>query len=405
MPVQKRLLLGAIALLCGLFLVRSLHRASQVPPVYNWDMVCYVALALGYGEDDPEELHAKTYETLQRECPPAVYQELIRGGVRSKRHGDVEAFTQHLNFYRARVLYTFPVYLLNSVFGVPFTVATYGLSRAAWVGLALLMCVWASRALGWAWGLPTGTLLAHAPWFITHMGFSSPDLLATLLTCIGLYFLVELRKDLIGAALLTATIGMRPDTVILALVLAAAIWCFDRERRPTLRFLAIWGAACLVTYLAVSRYAGAYGWWPLFWISFIKKEEFPAAIDTNIDWTFYFKVIQAKWEQIPWEGYYTLNRGVTGSTVPLAFAGAVLGAVALIRRSGNPAFARYTALFCALGVTYLVRWLLFPQLWDRFFAVFYACVPLVLLSLAATLATPRGSEPLALSLEKDCNSQ
>ena len=98
MPVQKRLLLGAVALLCGLFLVRSLHRASQVPPVYNWDMVCYVALALGYGEDDPEELHAKTYETLQRECPPAVYQELIRGGVRSKRHGDVEAFTQHLNF-------------------------------------------------------------------------------------------------------------------------------------------------------------------------------------------------------------------------------------------------------------------------------------------------------------------
>ena len=295
-----------------------------------------------------------------------------------------------LNFYRAGIFYTSPIHLLNSVFGVPYTAATYGLSRAAWIGLALLMCLWASRALGWEWGLPVGTLLAHAPWFIAHMGFSSPDLLATLFTCIGLYALVELRKDVLGAVLLTATIGIRPDTVILALVLAAAIWFFDRERRPTIPFLAIWGVSCLAAYIAVSRYAGAYGWWPLFWISFIKKEEFPAAIDTTINWTFYSKVIQAKWEQIPWEGYYTLPRGVTGSTVPLAFIGAVLGAVALIRRTGSSAFARYTALFAAFGVTYLVRWLLFPQLWDRFFAVFYAVVPLVLLSLAATLAKPQG---------------
>ncbi len=389
MPGQKRLALGGIALLCSLFLVRSLHRASELPPLHNWDLTAYVALAIAYEGSEPEEVHRRTYEALRAELPPKVFADLTNGGVKRKRFEDPAALYQHLGFYRARIFFTFPVYLLNKLFGVPWTNATYWISRASWIGLALLMCLWASRSLGPYWGMPVGTLLAHAPWFVASMGFSSPDLQASLLTCLGIYFLVELRRDLVGAALLTATIGVRPDTVILALVLAAGIWFFDREQRPSRRFFAIWCGASLAAYFAVSKYAGAYGWWPLFWISFAQKEEFPAQIDTSPRWDLYFQVLRMRWEEIPGHGYYATPRRVTGSTVPLAFAGAVLAAVALIRRSGNPALARYTALFAAFFVTYSVRWLLFPQLWDRFFTVAYACVPLILLSIASGV-TPSG---------------
>lgn len=389
MAMQKRLALGAIALLCALFAVRSVQRASEVPPLYNWDMTCYVALAIAWGESDPEVIHRRTYETLQAEVPEEYYRAIITGGVKQSRYEDPAAFHEHLAFYRARILYTYPIYLLNRFFDVPLTSATWGISRAAWFGLACLMAIWAAGSLGWFWGLPVGTLLAHAPWFVSHLGFSSPDLQATLLTCLGLYFLIERRKDIVGAALLTATIAIRPDTVILALVLAAALWFFDRESRPSNRFLLIWSVGSVIAYVAVSKYAGAYGWWPLFWISFIKKEVFPSEIPGTPNWTFYLKVVQQKLTEIPHSGYYTLQRGVTGSTLPLAFVGLLMAGYEVVRRSGNAAFGRYSALFVAFGLTYGVRWILFPQLWDRFFAVLYACVPLVFLSIAAELSARR----------------
>ena len=409
MPVKDRLILGATALLCALMLVRSLARAAEVPPVHNWDMTCYVALAIAYEESEPEAIHRRTYETLQAELPPAVYRGLVTGGVKQKRFEDPAALYEHMAFYRARVLYTYPLHLLNKLFGVPLPQGTYWISRGSWIALAILLCVWASRAVGPLAGMPVGTLLAHAPWFIAHMGFSSPDLEATVLTCLGIFLLVECKKDLAGAILLAATIAVRPDTVILALLLAAGLWLFDRGSRPSARFLAIWAGSCLAAYVAVSKYAGAYGWWPLFWISFIKKEEFPARIDTSPDWGLYFRVVRDQWRAIPWQGYYTLQRGVTGSTVPLAFFGAMAAALALLRRSARPELSRYTALFLAFAATYLARWLLFPQLWDRFFAVLYACVPLACLSIAAGFlakepsAAPAGPPEPSGSSEDDCN--
>jgi len=389
MPPKTRFVQGLVVVLCLLFCVRSVRQAAAVSPLYNWDMIPYIALAIAWEEDEPEVIHRRAYEAIADELPAEEFAKLVGGGVRRVRAEDPAAFYEHLAFYRARVLYNLPVYLLNKVFGVPFTNATWWMSRGAWFALAVLMAAWSMRALGWLWGIPIGTLLAHAPWLVAHMHYSSPDMQATLMTCLGLFLMIELRRDIAGAALLTAAIGVRPDTVILAVFLAGALWFFDREGRPAPRFLGIWLVATFVAYFAVQAHAGAYGWWPLFWISFVKKEAFPAQIPTSPDWGIYWTVLRAKVAAIPNPAYHVQgagNRwGVTGSTLPLAMIGTILAAFELARRARRREFARYQALFVALLATYAVRWLLFPQLWDRFFAVMYVCVPLVLLSMIVKL--------------------
>ncbi len=392
MSLGRRLLQALLLAACACLLVRAVLQAARQPPLYNWDLVSYVGLAIAYEEDDPAVIHRRTIETLTSELPGPVVLSLIGGPLTQARLADPAAFDQFMAFHRGRVLYTLPVYLLHKLGGVELTRATWWISRGAWLALACLLCLWSARAVGFEAGLVLGTALAHAPWLVTQMSFSSPDLLATLLACLGVYLLVERRRDAAGAAVLTAGILARPDALILCLLLAAALWHRAREAGPTRRLLALWAGAVVLLHLALVRFAGSYGWWPLFRMVFVEREPYPASIDPRIDLGLYWDVLRSRAAELPYPGYFLHPLGVEATTLPLAVCGVLIACIVLARRSGRPELLRHQALFAALLASCIVRWLLFPQLGDRFFAVAYASLGPACCSMGARLA--RGAPPL-----------
>lgn len=395
----RRAALAALALACVLFTARTLR---AIPVYHNWDALGYMALTLEWELDDPEEVHRRTYAEAQRVMPPAAFAELVSAGseVRRERYRDPQAFTEHLAFYRARVFGTLSLWLLHRAGGVELALAPWVLTLGSLIGLGLLALLWlGGRIAPWA-ALVGATALLHAPPLLMNAMLSTVDAQASLITCLGLFVFLERRRPMLGAALTTLAILTRPDTVILVGCFAVAAFLFQRNDdsgrgRLSVRFLAAWLGVSVATYLGVQAYAGEYGWWPLFQITFVEKAVHPAALPTTPDPGVYLDVLAERLARLPGAGYLRQGRFVPGTTFPFVFAGFGVLGLALWQRldaARRSRLALHAALLAALVPTYLVRWLLFPALWDRLFVPLYVLIPLVLVSMVC-VALDRDPDP------------
>lgn len=384
-PRWKKATSALALVLFGLVLARTIFLASR-RPVLNFDMLPAMALAVEWEVDDPVEVHRRTYEAARTELPAPAFRDLTAPGVRQARLEDPGAFHEHLAFYRARILYTLAIYSLWKL-GAPLTAATWWVSLGSYALLSTLLLVWLGRRLPLALAVLFALGLAHTPALLMQASYSTADSLSTLLLCLGAFTLVERGSFRGGALWLTLSILARPDAVILIFFLALATRSvLERSRRPPLPWCLGWLALSAATYLALQRFAGEYGWWPLFTISFDEKAVHPARLPTAIDWGRYGEILARQIGSIPGNGYFPQHfqnaKYVTGSTLVFAYAAFALGGLALWRRA-RAELAPEAALLAALLATYLLRFFLFPQLWDRFFAPFYVLVPLCLVSLVA----------------------
>jgi hypothetical protein len=264
--------------------------------------------------------------------------------------------------------------------GAPLSDATWWIPLGCYALSAALFLAWAARHLPLAFAALFALGLAHTPALLNQASTSSADGLAALCTCLGAWALLERRSLALAAAPLTLAVAARPDSVLLVGFGAAALYgMLPRAERPGLRALAAWLAATGLLFLGLARFAGEYGWWPLIQISFVEKAVHPSTLATAPDWEQYGAILWRQVSALPGDGYTTTPSGdVTGSSLVLFYAALAVLALAFAVRHGRH---RTAALLAALLATYLVRFLLFPQLWDRFLASFYALVPLCLLAL------------------------
>ena len=263
-PRWQKGLLSALALvLSALVLARTIAQANQAPAL-NWDMLPAMALALAWEENDQVEVHRSAYQHARDELAPETFRELTAPGVRQARSQDPAAFHEHLAFYRARVLYTLAVLVLYKL-GAPLAAATWQVSLGAYALSSVLFALWARRRMPLALASIFALGIAHTPGLLKLASYSTADGMATFLLCLGAYLLVERRAFPAAALVFTLSILARPDSVILIFFLALALFLFEeRERRPGIPALAGWLALSAAAYLAVQRFAGEYGWWPLF---------------------------------------------------------------------------------------------------------------------------------------------
>jgi len=396
-------ILGALTLVaCVLMMGRTL---GKIAPAWNWDVMGYMGLTLEWETDDAAEVQRQTYAAAQAELPPKVFMAHAHGNrVLEARFQDPAVFSEHIAFYRARVLPTFLMSLMHRA-GAPLSRSVWWLALGSFAATGIVILLWLRRWMPLGLAALASTLLLHAPPLLGSASMATVDAFGTFLICLGAYLLLEVRAPRAGAAVFVAAILARPDSVILIAVLALVMWCMERrdeEQRLSPKFYATWLGISAAAYLAVGAHARAYGWWPLFQISFNGKVVHPGELATSPDWAIWWSVIQEKWSQLPVDaaaraknlrvGYWGTPGLTTGSAYVFVYTGFLVLGLALWRRLPNrlPSM-RHAALLLALMGTYLLRWFLFPQLWDRFFAPLYVLVPLVLFSMAAQALEGPGS--------------
>jgi hypothetical protein len=352
-------------------------------PFANWDMLVYMALALEWEEEDPLEVHRRTYAAAQAELAPVAFEMLTSTGMRKARYEDPASFHEHLGFFRSRVLYTGLLSLVHRS-GVRLTEAAHVVSLAAWVATAFLFLAWTSRHLSFWIAAAASLLLAHAPPLLAATSYATADGLAALVLLAGIWALQERRALALGGALLVVAVLVRTDAIVFVAGWGVCALLLERGDRALVRTLLATSAACLVAYAGVTLWAGDLGWWRLFQVSFLAKSRHPSELPSTPDLAVYWDIVSQAAGALPWNGYLETERTVVGSTLAFTYAGFALAAIAVLARRRGP-YGAPLALLLALPLATLARWILFPRLWDRYHVLLYAAVPLVLLSAAAAL--------------------
>jgi hypothetical protein len=348
-----------LTLLCTSLLVFWIGAAE---PMYNWDIIGYVASAYHADGYSGAKLRDLTYADIRKEVDAHRYSEVTANNSYDGVvfHNPV-ALEQHLPMYSIRVTYVEGMRALKS-FGVEYPRGTY-LIAAFFGALSVLMF----GAVVSTAGMPV--LIVPLVVVATGLGnlarLSTPDTLACFFSLWAMYCLLTRSRLLFVASALLPF--MRTDAVVLsALLMAFAFW--RGQRVLSVASFAVSAAA----YVLINRIHGNYGWLMLINQSLIQKSPFPGSIVPSHDLGDYVRA------------YFLTFQDIV--TQPNFLTPIVLVAVyvyALHRRAAGSDLSRYAFFFIPLAFAVL-RLLLYPSYEDRYF-----CFSAMMI-LAGTLATMSG---------------
>ncbi|MEW6511982.1 MAG: hypothetical protein AB1428_13605 [Bacteroidota bacterium] len=346
-------------------------------PLYNWDILPYMGLALAFENPEPITLHARTYAAARAEIPPAKFAALTDSmhAFRGKAARDPFFFREQLRLYAVKPLYVQAVRLCAAV-GIPLTRATVMPSALSYVVLCLLLLVWIARIMPGLSGIVVSGTLAVLPFLLEAAGSSTPDLLCGLLLLSGTYMLMERERVSMGLALLTGGVLSRLDAVLFAVAIVGYVAAYRKARRTT---CVIWGAAMIA---GIAGFMGLERIDPGRFITFLSSAELTAG-------TAGAGLLSGYW--------VTLTNGLRSLTLS-ALAPVVFVAVCTlyIRVSGKPArrLDPSSVLLLVILAHVFVRFLLHPVVEDRFLIANYLVVAILFLkTLVEVLPGRRTGEP------------
>jgi len=261
-------------------------------PLYNWDIIPYVAVALRDAGHPEDTLRQQTYEIMERSSPRVAH-EFLFGGSEFKKDTynrgadyrymvahDSKIFADQLPFYTVKPVYP----ALMSLFmraGVNPVTATMITSGAAYAAICLLLYVWISRWLNPAISLVITALLSLNPVLIPLAQLATPDSLSVFMLLLGTFLAIELRYAATGIAVFVLSILVRPENIIYVFIFAA--YLLLTARLPLIKSLLTLGVA-LAVYFVQTRLSHNYGWVILFNFTFFDWTvlQNPSNVSTNV---------------------------------------------------------------------------------------------------------------------------
>ncbi len=376
MPAARALALVVYALATG-----SLITTALSEPEWNFDAVGYVGASLN---GSPLEVQQQAYQAIASAAPAAQAQAIAAlSAYRRHLAADADAFAALLPVYRFKWGYVALVKVMASLGANPAT-ATHVISTAAYAVLALAL-------LGWLWKqkasprvLLLAALLVTAPPLAELARLSTPDMLVVSLMALGAAALSANDRRWSGLGLIALCLcGLaRPDAALHTVVVLAALALSDRtERRRAALGIGAVG-------LLAGGAALASG---------------PAEVAAVVGKYFTAGVYAGATDQSGLSSYVNaLVVGLRGSILyhpSVIGLWAVLGLVALTGLRGAP-HQRTRVVLVAAWVAIPLRFLLFPDRSDRFFAGTYAITGFALL-VAALSVPPRSAEATPLNKQAE----
>lgn len=260
----ERRMLDRLGLLFFAIAMVSTALLGVLRPVFNWDMIPYVALAEERPGMDNVMRHDRAYRLVHAAAPTQDWALLTQAGhYRAHQYADAEAFDTQLGMYRIKVGYVAAARALNPF--VP-TIHAYRLINLLALILLSAAAIWWMHVGGFgraAFFLVPVLLIAEMP---AAAQLITPDLLCASFAVAGLALLRRGPWPLAAACFAAATL-IRPDFIFFpAAWLAVAL-----AKRTGTREAAGCFAAAAAAY-GVTMLAGEYsGWWPHFSVSLIER--------------------------------------------------------------------------------------------------------------------------------------
>lgn len=339
--MKKRIYDILLVLLAGLMIFQYSRK-----PIYNWDMIPYMGVALEYSEHDIHKLHDHVYTILKREIPNSVYKTLT-AKIEDRYDCLVndKAFEDELGYFRVKPLYTIMVYALYKA-GVHLVTATLIPSYLASFFILIVLYSWLSKYIQKPLALIATLLLGLYPPFREIAELSSPDAMSNLFILLSLYLAANKKMDYRLVVSLVLTVICRVDNFIFAGVLVYFTYLRDRKNTNLIIKSALIGLVAVAGILFIPILAGDRPDW-------FMKFAYTASLQQYMH----------HWSDV----LYIFRHSVYD------IAMAVI-AVVLLTRTGS--ITRRTAIVvCASVVLHMI---LFPSLQERFLVAYEFALMIIL---------------------------
>jgi hypothetical protein len=345
-------------------------------PLYNWDLLGYVGVAIAHTENNPDVIHRQTFSTVEAHVPRAKYLSLINANAYQISMAEhPEYFIQQLPFYSVKPLYPELMFLLNEL-GVNLVAASVLISKAAYLGIGVLLYLWILARFHVLMALVITSLIVSVPYVLTLARYSTPDALSTLVILAAFFCFAERQDIRTGLSLLVIAIGIRPDNILLLLITALYIAVFYRKRL-------LWAVGTSLVgvglYAAEATYSGSYGWTTLFYHSFVQHLLTPSGFQSPLDLPSYLNIYLMH-----------MDPKVQESSLLLFAMLGILAMAMYYRRLGIRSL--WFHLLTVNSVFMVVHWLAFPGEQDRQFVASYLLILMALTNATNLVQEIAGSE-------------
>lgn len=335
-------------------------------PGYNWDMLAYMALVVQKQHKNPDSIHAITYARAKQQLPPATYENLVSGDVRQQRLQDPALFNGLLRFHAIKPLYTETVNLFYKA-GFSLSKSTVIPSVLSYILFAGLVLYWLLRWLPFPWAVASALLIMSTNMIIAAAQRSAPDMLSALLLLAVFYCILEKPSLRWCLLLMMLAIFTRLDNIVTCFFVLSYFFLRYRKEKK-LRFVhyllsvsGLIGGYFLVTYIGMRRFDSSL----LFYDWFTTQFALSDGLGQSFSLSRYFA-----------QAFSQLLVGIIYNSFALFLLIAIL---TLYNRGKNlrQLSAEQYFVLVLLGVI-AVRFVLFPDLTDRFNIPFYVYFLLLL---------------------------
>ena len=260
-------------------------------PLYNWDMIPYVAVALRDPGNPPTPSDRRPMKSWSAPLPGRRTNFCLEVPSSRRIHTISGADYRYMVAHRFKNIRR-PTTVLHRKTGLPGLdepvcpgwvnpiTATMIISGTAYAAICLLLYVWISRWLNPAISLVITALLSLNPVLIP-LAQLAPDSLSVLMLLLGTFLAIELGFAATGIAVFVLSILVRPENIIYVFIFTA--YLLITARLTLIRSLIALGVAFGV-YFVQTRLSHNYGWVVLFNFTFFDWTvlENPSNMSTNM---------------------------------------------------------------------------------------------------------------------------
>lgn len=363
---KKKFFIGLMYFLFCACLLPNCYFAYKHPG-HGWDMLGYMAIVIKKdGGKNSDEIHRKVYEAARENIPMKDYDNLVNGlPNRVKFAADPSYFEKVLPIYVVKPLYVWAVYLFyKSGFNLP--AATVLPSIISYFLIGLLLFHWLRRYLKNGIAFFSALLIMYSSFAIEMARISTPDCFSAFFLLLAFYFILEKANLWLMFLFSLLSLFTRVDNLItiffiISFLAFSSVW---KERISRKRYF-ILVAILAISYVVIILPIRQFGWNLFYYSEYIKYMDFSRDFNQVYAFADYFS--------------FAFSKIITGLiSSHFIFFMFLAGLIFYPAPKINRRFSSGQQFILLLGAVALIRFILLPDLSDRFYFAFYLIIIIIL---------------------------
>ncbi len=378
--MNKPRITAAILICIYCFCLILIGRYAYKRPLYNWDMLGYSALVIQKTYKDVNEIHGKTYETIKEDIPEANYTLQVAGTERRKKWAtQPNEFYQILPFYAVKPLY---IEILNLFYkqGFSLPISTVLPSIISFLLIGALLFYWLVKNLKISWAFATSLLIMSSGPVLSLARLSTPDSLSTFLLLFSFYFIIE-RPSLRWTFLLMAlSLFARLDNIIPCICILSFLFFSGKwyKKVKPLPYITMMSFLIIIYFGITITTLAPFGWSPLYYPTFMRYVNLSGTEQLHFSLAGYLSLLYSQ---------------VITALLYFNFSIFLLFLLLTLYPSGFQfrkfSFNQQFALLLAAVI--FLKFILFPDLSDRFNMAYYLALIILFIKQYQTLLSSKSN--------------